>query len=119
MECETIDAARSTPTRHEKSLGLLTMKFVGLLQEANDGVLDLKMVSVNASELFFSVFREVRFTPSSRCETKSHQSPNQGGAGGGGLRGRRLVRWTALYSGVGAQVPEFPFREKCFILKDT
>ncbi|XP_051944016.1 transcription factor E2F5 [Hippocampus zosterae] len=45
MECDTIDAARSTPTRHEKSLGLLTMKFVGLLQEANDGVLDLKMAA--------------------------------------------------------------------------
>ena len=27
---------------HEKSLGLLTAKFVSLLQEAKDGVLDLK-----------------------------------------------------------------------------
>ena len=34
-----------TPSsRHEKSLGLLTTKFVNLLQEAKDGVLDLKMV---------------------------------------------------------------------------
>ena len=32
------------PTRHEKSLGLLTAKFVKLLQEAKDGVLDLKVV---------------------------------------------------------------------------
>ncbi|XP_057692883.1 transcription factor E2F4 isoform X2 [Corythoichthys intestinalis] len=31
-----------TPSRHEKSLGLLTAKFVTLLQEAKDGVLDLK-----------------------------------------------------------------------------
>lgn len=31
-----------TPSRHEKSLGLLTTKFVTLLQEAKDGVLDLK-----------------------------------------------------------------------------
>uniref|UniRef100_A0A8C5QX04 Lactate dehydrogenase D n=1 Tax=Leptobrachium leishanense TaxID=445787 RepID=A0A8C5QX04_9ANUR len=31
-----------TPSRHEKSLGLLTSKFVSLLQEAEDGVLDLK-----------------------------------------------------------------------------
>ncbi|KAK6317987.1 hypothetical protein J4Q44_G00112780 [Coregonus suidteri] len=31
-----------TPSRHEKSLGLLTTKFVSLLQEAKDGVLDLK-----------------------------------------------------------------------------
>lgn len=34
-----------TPSRHEKSLGLLTTKFVTLLQEAKDGVLDLKLVS--------------------------------------------------------------------------
>lgn len=33
-----------TPSRHEKSLGLLTAKFVALLQEAKDGVLDLKVV---------------------------------------------------------------------------
>lgn len=33
-------------TRHEKSLGLLTTKFVNLLQEAPDGVLDLKSVSI-------------------------------------------------------------------------
>ena len=32
--------------RHEKSLGLLTTKFVSLLQEAKDGVLDLKVVSI-------------------------------------------------------------------------
>ncbi|KAM3870093.1 transcription factor E2F4 [Diretmus argenteus] len=31
-----------TPSRHEKSLGLLTTKFVSLLQDAKDGVLDLK-----------------------------------------------------------------------------
>jgi len=35
----------STPSRHEKSLGLLTSKFVALLQEAKDGVLDLKMAA--------------------------------------------------------------------------
>ena len=29
-------------SRHKKSLGLLTAKFVSLLQEAKDGVLDLK-----------------------------------------------------------------------------
>lgn len=33
------------PSRHEKSLGLLTTRFVGLLQEAEDGVLDLKMAA--------------------------------------------------------------------------
>lgn len=35
-----------TPSRHEKSLGLLTTKFVTLLQEAKDGVLDLKAVGL-------------------------------------------------------------------------
>ncbi|XP_065064398.1 transcription factor E2F5-like isoform X1 [Rhopilema esculentum] len=34
-----------TPSRHEKSLGLLTSKFVSLLQEAKDGVLDLKVAA--------------------------------------------------------------------------
>lgn len=48
MEFETTETARSTPSRHEKSLGLLTMKFVSLLQEAKDGVLDLKVVSKTA-----------------------------------------------------------------------
>lgn len=33
-------------SRHEKSLGLLTTRFVTLLQEARHGVLDLKVVSV-------------------------------------------------------------------------
>ena len=51
MELETMEesvrSSRSngTPSRHEKSLGLLTIKFVTLLQEAKDGVLDLKAVS--------------------------------------------------------------------------
>ncbi|XP_053185965.1 transcription factor E2F5 [Scomber japonicus] len=45
MEFETTETARSTPSRHEKSLGLLTRKFVSLLQEAKDGVLDLKVAA--------------------------------------------------------------------------
>lgn len=32
------------PGRHEKSLGLLTSKFVELLQSAEGGILDLKKV---------------------------------------------------------------------------
>ncbi|XP_015781134.1 transcription factor E2F4 [Tetranychus urticae] len=32
-------------TRHEKSLGLLTTRFVSLLQDAKDGLLDLKMAA--------------------------------------------------------------------------
>lgn len=39
-----------TPSRHEKSLGLLTTKFVTLLQEAKDGVLDLKAVSTTRAQ---------------------------------------------------------------------
>ncbi|KAK4813891.1 hypothetical protein QYF61_002722 [Mycteria americana] len=37
--------AVGAPSRHEKSLGLLTTKFVSLLQEAKDGVLDLKLAA--------------------------------------------------------------------------
>ncbi|XP_059507571.1 transcription factor E2F4 [Stegostoma tigrinum] len=39
------EALPQTPSRHEKSLGLLTTKFVSLLQEAKDGVLDLKVAA--------------------------------------------------------------------------
>ena len=35
---------RIVTSRHEKSLGLLTVKFVKLLKEAKDGILDLKEV---------------------------------------------------------------------------
>ncbi|XP_054481091.1 transcription factor E2F5 [Anoplopoma fimbria] len=45
MELEATETVRSTPSRHEKSLGLLTMKFVSLLQDAKDGVLDLKVAA--------------------------------------------------------------------------
>lgn len=43
-----------TPSRHEKSLGLLTTKFVTLLQEAKDGVLDLKAVSTRRAHHHYS-----------------------------------------------------------------
>uniref|UniRef100_A0A4W5M5L9 E2F transcription factor 4 n=1 Tax=Hucho hucho TaxID=62062 RepID=A0A4W5M5L9_9TELE len=42
-ELEGSDAPQSQ--RHERSLGLLTTKFVTLLQEAKDGVLDLKVAA--------------------------------------------------------------------------
>lgn len=38
-------AADVGTSRHEKSLGLLTTKFVGLLQDAKDGILDLKVAA--------------------------------------------------------------------------
>ena len=37
--------AMGTVSRHEKSLGLLTTKFVNLLQSSEGGILDLKHVS--------------------------------------------------------------------------
>ena len=36
--------AENQQSRYEKSLGLLTTRFVSLLQKAKDGVLDLKVV---------------------------------------------------------------------------
>ncbi|XP_078735707.1 transcription factor E2F5-like [Lampetra fluviatilis] len=45
MASAATDATPATPSRHEKSLGLLTAKFVSLLQEAPDGVLDLKVAA--------------------------------------------------------------------------
>lgn len=44
-DCDSPSGLASTPSRHEKSLGLLTSRFVALLQEAKDGVLDLKKAS--------------------------------------------------------------------------
>ena len=52
-DTEAGDGGRVSPThggRHEKSLGLLTSKFVDLLQAAEGGVLDLKKVF----EIFFN-----------------------------------------------------------------
>ena len=48
-DTEAMDCSRTSPVhivggRHEKSLGLLTAKFVDLLQGAEGGVLDLKKV---------------------------------------------------------------------------
>src|SRR5699024_7463861 len=39
-------SAYNNTTRHEKSLGLLTTKFVSLLQESRNVVLDLKLVNI-------------------------------------------------------------------------
>lgn len=56
------------PSRHEKSLGVLTMKFVSLLQQAEDGVLDLKVVSGTATRVglgCFLLFQWCSFLPPS------------------------------------------------------
>lgn len=42
-----IEMADTQQSRFEKSLGLLTTRFVSLLQKARDGVLDLKVVIIN------------------------------------------------------------------------
>ena len=52
-----------TPSRHEKSLGLLTTKFVSLLQEAKDGVLDLKVVSIRKNLGFWSAKDDIFGSP--------------------------------------------------------
>ena len=52
MQMLTPDPGDSS-SRFEKSLGLLTTKFVTLLQEADGGILDLKVVS------FFTQYREI------------------------------------------------------------
>ena len=41
-----LEMADPNSSRHEKSLGLLTTRFVSLLQQAKDGVLDLKVVRI-------------------------------------------------------------------------
>lgn len=51
-DTETVDGGRASPThggRHEKSLGLLTSKFVDLLQASEGGVLDLKKVFIESA----------------------------------------------------------------------
>ena len=42
------DPNSSSASRHEKSLGLLTTRFVSLLQDAKDGILDLKQVRLRS-----------------------------------------------------------------------
>ena len=52
-------SAIDSNTRFEKSLGLLTTRFVTLLQESEGGILDLKVVSLhfrNKHENIFTVF---------------------------------------------------------------
>lgn len=45
LQLDLSDQGQSITNRHEKSLGLLTSKFVTLLQEAKDGILDLKVAA--------------------------------------------------------------------------
>ena len=48
-DSEKEDGGRSSPiqSRHEKSLGLLTTKFVEMLKSAEGGLLDLKKVAAS------------------------------------------------------------------------
>lgn len=48
-------------SRFEKSLGLLTTRFVTLLQKAKDGVLDLKVVSIIAIQIILKKFILLNF----------------------------------------------------------
>ena len=47
------DLNSSSASRHEKSLGLLTTRFVSLLQDAKDGILDLKQVGQRFCDCHF------------------------------------------------------------------
>lgn len=49
------NGSNGNASRHEKSLGLLTTRFVSLLQDAKDGVLDLKLVCTSDRTLSKSV----------------------------------------------------------------
>lgn len=62
-------------SRHEKSLGLLTTKFVSLLQEAQDGVLDLKAVSGDGDG------EELGPPPTRRRTLGPGRCPGRGGTG--------------------------------------
>lgn len=57
-------------SRFEKSLGLLTTKFVTLLQEADGGILDLKVVSVeNLHKILDCIFKNQTFISIFRLQT--------------------------------------------------
>ena len=62
MQMLTPDPGDSS-SRFEKSLGLLTTKFVTLLQEADGGILDLKVVSF--LKFMFSIRRPQKSMKSS------------------------------------------------------
>lgn len=51
-----MDTPGDSSSRFEKSLGLLTTKFVTLLQEADGGILDLKVVSFGHFSKSFDFF---------------------------------------------------------------
>ena len=54
-----VDTPGDASSRFEKSLGLLTTKFVTLLQEADGGILDLKVVRIFLKKNYqWSVFEE-------------------------------------------------------------
>ena len=53
-----VDTPGDASSRFEKSLGLLTTKFVTLLQEADGGILDLKVVRIIFLNYQWSVFEK-------------------------------------------------------------
>lgn len=52
-DLEEDDAKPSSVSRAEKSLGILTQRFVHLLQGARGGIVDLNIVSIFQRENFF------------------------------------------------------------------
>ena len=57
-----VDTPGDASSRFEKSLGLLTTKFVTLLQEADGGILDLKVV--RNKNFQWSIFEKINGQPS-------------------------------------------------------
>ena len=56
-----MDTPGDSSSRFEKSLGLLTTKFVTLLQEAEGGILDLKLVSHNSKNHLVTIAKTGRW----------------------------------------------------------
>ena len=68
MDYEFMEAITSNMTvRSERSLGLLTIKFVTLLQEAKDGVVNLKEVRSQELLLHFWSAAPTDYNSSDHC----------------------------------------------------
>ena len=59
-------------SRFEKSLGLLTTRFVNLLQEAEDGVLDLKVVCDKMLSIYIENYQNVPHHRIHTCEFQAY-----------------------------------------------
>lgn len=88
----------ASTSRHEKSLGLLTTKFVALLQEAKDGILDLKVaadqLAVRQKRRIYDITNVLEGI--GLIEKRSKNSIQWKGAGPGGTNGEASTQINAL-----------------------